>query len=456
MPRTVFSPHSGLPVKVRDQDLGRALRDEAGRIFYVVERPDQPGVVYGAKTRKGSPAELERYDALAESPDPAGIATEPDTAADRASSPTATTPRVAHASAPVHDATGGRRARSTGRRKALLILAMLLGAAAAYALFGPLPDDAWRDKLPWNTPQESTPAEPVPAPPDHPAPRTPASLVDPILPIQSPGVAWRPVQHAVGPSPAQDDWPGWEVVGDLRRLTVDRRPDAEALRPDGFVRYRMRVLTPGGRAIESLSDPAERLGVLSKWTMPDALRAGLTGMRLGERRLVAVPRDRWPIDWRRAAGRSSAKALLVELTVTGLRPGVAVETLIGGQGPTVRPGDHVEVHWIAFVGPSARPLDSTRQRGAAQRLTVGAGEVIPGLEHGLIGMRTGETRRVRVPPALAFGEQGLPPMVPPGATLTYQVRLVALIPGEPAPATAVGSGATPPSRAVRPIEPGSL
>lgn len=60
MPLEIFSPHSGRPVMVRDQDLGRAIRDEGGRVFYVVPRSDGEGH-YGSLTRKGSERDENRY-----------------------------------------------------------------------------------------------------------------------------------------------------------------------------------------------------------------------------------------------------------------------------------------------------------------------------------------------------------------------------------------------------------
>ena len=59
MALTVLSPYSGKPVSVRPQDAGRALRDEAGRVFYVL--PASRGGYYGSTTRTGGRAEEERY-----------------------------------------------------------------------------------------------------------------------------------------------------------------------------------------------------------------------------------------------------------------------------------------------------------------------------------------------------------------------------------------------------------
>ena len=108
MPLTIKSPYSGRLVKVRDQDLGRAIRDEEGRVFYVVPRPDGDGH-YAALTRKGSPKDLERYDKLEA----------------RAAEVQAMVDAQHQA---VHDATGRKRARPLARLIALLlILAALAG-----------------------------------------------------------------------------------------------------------------------------------------------------------------------------------------------------------------------------------------------------------------------------------------------------------------------------------------
>lgn len=119
MPLTIHSPHSGHPVKVRDEDVGRAVRDEMNRIFYVVPRADGSGF-YGAVTRKGSPKDEERYDKLAANPVAA--------AAERTDTAPATP------AAPAHDATGGRRRRRPVRRAVLTLL--LLGAGALGVAYG--------------------------------------------------------------------------------------------------------------------------------------------------------------------------------------------------------------------------------------------------------------------------------------------------------------------------------
>jgi len=57
----ILSPYSGRPVKVRPQDVGRAVRDEEGRLFYVLPRPDGSGY-YSAPSRAGGQRDIDRYD----------------------------------------------------------------------------------------------------------------------------------------------------------------------------------------------------------------------------------------------------------------------------------------------------------------------------------------------------------------------------------------------------------
>ena len=116
MPIVVPSPHSGQPVKVRDEDVGRAVRDETGRIFYVLPKSDGDGY-YGAVTRTGSkPGQPIRP----ATPSPAQEAV--------ASSPSASV---------VHDATG-TQCRRRFRIVPVLVLLLLLIGLLALVVWGPL------------------------------------------------------------------------------------------------------------------------------------------------------------------------------------------------------------------------------------------------------------------------------------------------------------------------------
>jgi len=118
MPITINSPYSGRPVKIRDQDIGRAVRDEEQRVFYVVPRSVGEGY-YAAITRQGSPKDEQRYDAMQ---------TKMDTTQQQV---------VAQADA-VHDATGRRKANPLARLMVMILLAAALVVAgyAAYVQWG--------------------------------------------------------------------------------------------------------------------------------------------------------------------------------------------------------------------------------------------------------------------------------------------------------------------------------
>ena len=107
---TVPSPHSGRPVKVREQDVGRAVRDEEGRIFYVLPKRESEGY-YGARTRTGSDKDELQSSELEQS-----VADE----------------READRPLP-HDATG--RKRSNWRTRAMIVAVVAIIALLAY-LFG--------------------------------------------------------------------------------------------------------------------------------------------------------------------------------------------------------------------------------------------------------------------------------------------------------------------------------
>ncbi len=128
----VFSPHSGRPVKVRDQDAGRAVRDEEGRIFYVLPKSDGSGH-YGALTRAGGVKEEQR-------------------ARDYEAKSGQIEDRAKQNVLAVHDATGKKRSSSRGKL-VIAALALLCGAMAYLFTLGPF----GHAQLPWQPP----PAQPL-------------------------------------------------------------------------------------------------------------------------------------------------------------------------------------------------------------------------------------------------------------------------------------------------------
>ena len=94
-----------------------------------------------------------------------------------------------------------------------------------------------------------------------------------------------------------------------------------------------------------------------------------------------------------------------------------------GQGEEAVPGRTVTVHYTGWL-PSGKKFDSSRDRGEPFAFTLGAGQVITGWDEGVKGMRPGGRRKLVLPPAMAYGEAGAPPDIPPGATLVFDVEVL--------------------------------
>ena len=96
-----------------------------------------------------------------------------------------------------------------------------------------------------------------------------------------------------------------------------------------------------------------------------------------------------------------------------------------GTGPAVENGDTVAVHYVGTLQDGTE-FDSSVKRGTPFEFTVGAGQVIQGWEEGVVGMQVGGKRVLVIPPAMAYGEAGFPPVIPPSATLVFTIELLAI------------------------------
>jgi FKBP-type peptidyl-prolyl cis-trans isomerase len=101
------------------------------------------------------------------------------------------------------------------------------------------------------------------------------------------------------------------------------------------------------------------------------------------------------------------------------------ETLREGEGAAAKAGDRVTVHYVGTL-TDGKKFDSSRGRGEGFRFQLGRGEVIRGWDEGVAGMRVGELRKLTIPSELAYGARGFPPVIPPHATLVFEVELLSV------------------------------
>ena len=104
---------------------------------------------------------------------------------------------------------------------------------------------------------------------------------------------------------------------------------------------------------------------------------------------------------------------------------LVIEDVVVGDGPVAEVGDSVAVHYVGTF-TNGTEFDSSYSRGQVFRFLVGAGAVIPGWDLGVPGMRVGGTRRLTIPPHLAYGSQGNG-LIPPNSTLLFDVELIEIV-----------------------------
>jgi FKBP-type peptidyl-prolyl cis-trans isomerase len=105
--------------------------------------------------------------------------------------------------------------------------------------------------------------------------------------------------------------------------------------------------------------------------------------------------------------------------------GLQVTDEVVGTGQEAKTGDTVSVNYTGWLADGTK-FDSSYDRNQTFDFTLGAGNVIKGWDEGVVGMKVGGKRKLIIPPDLAYGASGYPPVIPANATLTFEVELVAI------------------------------
>ncbi len=117
------------------------------------------------------------------------------------------------------------------------------------------------------------------------------------------------------------------------------------------------------------------------------------------------------------------------VAVVEIAPGLTARVLQTGDGRVAQVGDIVEVHYTGWLYDEAaednrgNKFDSSVDRGEHFQFPLGAGRVIKGWDQGVEGMAIGELRELTIAPEMAYGDRGAGSVIPPGATLVFEIEL---------------------------------
>ena len=142
-----------------------------------------------------------------------------------------------------------------------------------------------------------------------------------------------------------------------------------------------------------------------------ALAAAGAALATGETSTPAAP-----------AAPTAAAPAAQETTVT-TASGLKYEDLQVGDGAEAKSGDRVQVHYTGWLENGTK-FDSSVDRGRPFEFPLGAGRVIRGWDEGVAGMKVGGKRKLVIPAALGYGDRGAGGVIPPGATLIFEVELL--------------------------------
>ncbi|RQO63467.1 peptidylprolyl isomerase [Paucibacter sp. KBW04] len=170
---------------------------------------------------------------------------------------------------------------------------------------------------------------------------------------------------------------------------------------------------------------------------------GVQGMKIGGSRTLVIPPE-LGYGARGAGGVIPPNATLIfevellgvsggnepiTLNLTTLDSGLQLEDTKLGEGAEAKAGQRVTVHytgWLYKDGARGKKFDSSKDRGDPFRFGLGEGEVIQGWDLGVQGMKVGGTRMLVIPAELGYGARGAGGVIPPNATLLFEVDLLAV------------------------------
>lgn len=163
-------------------------------------------------------------------------------------------------------------------------------------------------------------------------------------------------------------------------------------------------------------------GVIKGWDQ------GIVGMKIGGERDLAVP-SKLAYGQNGPPGIPPNSDLYFHVKLWDVIPPADFDTVVTkdvkkGTGRAAKNGDQVSIHYTGTLVTGTK-FDSSRDKGQPFEFKLGAHEVVPGFESGIVGMKVGGVRKLHIPPALGYGEGGRPP-IPPNSVLNFDIELLAI------------------------------